>query len=215
MTGAVPDASGDRRAAAVEITFDGVGIIRGQHWPGTDRAVIFLHAPDGDLDDWQDLPAVIAGQTGFAALALDLPGCGLSDDPAGPWAIARLLAAIGDHLGLPPSRCMVATAGQTGLDVLALDPMPPLAGLIALAPPESGDLPRSPRLPKLLLASAAAPQTLQATRALANRVGGWAIVSAISPGESDPWLLSGPWGVHVREQAAAFARDCLSRPIAR
>jgi hypothetical protein len=198
-------------AEPVEIHVAGVGAVRGIRFPGADRAIILLHAPGGDLDDWQDLPSFLAGSRTAAVLAVDLPGSGLSDDAAGPWSASGVLAALGADLGLPPSRCVVVAAGNTALDLLAADPAPPLAGLVAIAPPEAGDLPRSPRLPKLVLASAADPDLLQQTRALANRLGGWAIVSAITPGADDPWLLSGTWGVHVREQIAAFARDCLGR----
>ena len=199
------------RPDAVEIALDGCGVVRGLRWPGSDRAMILLHAPGGDLDDWRDLPATITSVTGFSALALDLPGCGMSDEPAAPWSVAALLAAAGAHLGLPPSRCMVAAAGETAIDTLAMDPMPPIAGLIALAPAAGATVSRSPRLSKLLFAAATEQGQLQQTRELANRAGGWAIVSAITPGDNDPWLLDGPWGVHVREQAAAFARDCLNR----
>lgn len=215
MSDPASEAEEPRPAAPVEIPIDGVGTVRGLHWPdaGTGRAVIFLHAPDGDLDDWQDLPAFVAGSAGCAALALDLPGHGLSDDPMSAWSISRLLAAAGDLLGLPPSRCAIVAAGETAARVVSLDPAPPLAGLIAIGPTEPESAPRSPGLPKLFLASATDPDRLQATRALANGLGGWAIVSAITPGEQDPWLLSGPWGTHVREQIAAFARDCLTRPV--
>ncbi|MGI9255197.1 MAG: hypothetical protein ACR2J8_15750, partial [Thermomicrobiales bacterium] len=92
-----------RRAEAVELPFDG-GVLRGLGWPGGAGGVILLHAPGGDLDDWQDLPAIIAGETGAAALALDLPGHGMSEDPEGPWDISHVLAAAGRQLNLPPSR---------------------------------------------------------------------------------------------------------------
>ncbi|MFM9105620.1 MAG: alpha/beta fold hydrolase, partial [Chloroflexota bacterium] len=122
MTPPDPAAEAPRLPDAVELDLDGVGVVRGLLWPASGRAVLFLHAPGDDLDAWRDLPAAVSGATGFASLALDLPGCGMSDDPARAWSLAGLLAAAGNTLGLPPSRCVVAALGQTALDILALDP---------------------------------------------------------------------------------------------
>ena len=86
-----PDAVAARASpSAVEIDLSHGQTLRGQRRGAGANWVILLHEPGTDLDAWGDLPARL-GARAYTALALDLPGHGLSDDP---WEPERLPAAL-------------------------------------------------------------------------------------------------------------------------
>lgn len=79
--------------------------------------VLLLHGFTGDASDWLGWP-----DTAPAALAIDLPGHGASQDPSGPYAdeIERLLAA------LPPSIDQLvgySLGGRIALSLIAANPV--------------------------------------------------------------------------------------------
>lgn len=209
-------AGGAMRPVAVEIVLPGLPVVRGQRW-GDAPAVLFLHAPgpDRDLDDWRDLPALVAAETG-GALALDLPGHGLSDvgdeavDPVG------LIAALRVVTGGTAIRAVVA-AGETAGALLATGPGVALTGLVCFSASGPGVddpamLPRSPRLPKLLLArSGGNSAELKQAREISRAVGGWAVVVGVGGPDDGAALLDGPSGGPVRDHVAGFLRESLGR----
>jgi len=204
-------------AEAVKVSPPGLPLLRGIRW-GDEPATLLLHAPGGDLDDWQDLPLLLARRTGFGAVALDLPGHGLSDDAGrrerGAQRLAeviRTLAVAGESSRV---RAIVA-AGETALALLAVAPTLDLAGIVCLSPaaPGSGSNPvaRSPKVPKLFLAWSGDGNEITRTRALATEAGGWTIVSGFAGPGPGAALLDGPWGDQARDQIAAFLQECLLR----
>ncbi len=204
------------RPVAVEIAPPGLPVLRGQRW-GDAPEVLFLHAPgaDRDLDDWQDLPALVASETD-GALALDLPGHGLSDDGEGEADPAALLAALRETPEGATIRAVVA-AGDTAGGLLAAGPSLGMAGLVCFsasgpAVEEPAALPRSPRLPKLLLArSGGNSAELKPAREIARAVAGWAVVVGVGGPAGGAALLDGPSGGPVRDHVAGFLRESLGR----
>jgi pimeloyl-ACP methyl ester carboxylesterase len=204
-------------AIAVEIALPGGAVVRGQRW-GADPAILLLHAPgsDRDLDDWGDLPAALAAAVGAGVLALDSPGHGLSDDGDLGNDPAVLVSAICATPAGHAIRAVVA-AGETAGALLAAGPVFPLAGLVCVSPASDrlanpNALPRSPRLPKLLLVrSGADNQELEHARSVSRAVGGWAVVVGISANGPGTALLEGASAAAVRDHVAGFLRECLAR----
>lgn len=208
------------RPVAVEIALAGLPVVRGQRW-GDAPEVLFLHAPgaDRDLDDWQDLPALVAAETG-GALALDLPGHGLSDDGDGEVDPVGLVAALLASADGRAIRAIVA-AGETAGDLLAAGATLGLAGLVCFSASgpsveEPAALPRSPLLPKLLLArSGGNSAELKQAREISRSVAGWAVVVGVGGQDGGAALLDGPSGGPVRDHVAGFLRESLGREIAK
>ena len=201
--------------APFELAPPGIPLLRGLRWGG-EPGILLLHAPGGDLDDWRDLPSSLARRTVHGAVALDLPGHGLSDGSAAD--ADRLVALIRAVTGAPPMsrvRAVVA-AGESALALLRVVAERPLAGIACLSPtaPESdaAPLPRSPRVPKLLLARSGDGGDLPRSRRLATASGGWTIVTGLAGPGSGTALLDGPAGSQARDEIVCFLRDCLLRP---
>ena len=201
----------------VEIAPPGGPLLRGLCWVG-EPGILLLHAPGGDLDDWRDLPPLLAQRTGLGTLALDLPGHGLSAGAPADAALARLPAlvrALLDDPAIAGVRAVVA-AGESALALLHAAAAGPLAGIVCLSPDapgtELGPLPRSPRVPKLLLAHSGDGDDLPRTRQLANTVGGWTVVIGLAGQGPGAALLDGPAGSQSRDKIAGFLRQCLHRP---
>jgi pimeloyl-ACP methyl ester carboxylesterase len=208
--------SANPHPVAVEFRLD-QAVARGHRW-GDAPAILLLHAPgpDRDLDDWRDLPALLAAETGAGLLALDLPGHGLSDDGGAADDPAALLAAIRSASDGRSLRAVVA-AGETAGALLAAGPDLDLDGLVCFSPAGAAvadpvALPRSPRLPKLLLArSGGNSAEVRHARALSRAVGGWAVVVGVAADGPGAALLDGPSGGPVRDHVAGFLRECLTR----
>ena len=204
------------RPVAVEIAPPGLPILRGQRW-GDAPDVLFLHAPgeDRDLNDWQELPALVATETG-GSLALDLPGHGLSDDGEDEADPTALLAALLETPEGASIRAVVAAGDMAG-DLLAAGPSLGLAGLVCFsasgpAVEEPAALPRSPRLPKLLLArSGGNSAELKQAREVSRAVAGWAVVVGVGGPDGGAALLDGPSAGPVRDHVAGFLRESLGR----
>src|SRR4051812_16642691 len=89
-------------------------VIRGLRWGQGPDTVVLLHDPGSDLDAWETLPLEIARQLGIEAIAVDLPGHGLSDDPWNPAHLTDLLRHLRD-LTLAARRRFLIVAGSPAL----------------------------------------------------------------------------------------------------
>lgn len=133
--------------AAVQVPLPWGPVIRGVRWGAASDAILLLHEPGADLDAWGALPALLAQTLGMAAVAVDLPGHGLSDDP---WEaqrtgeVVRVLAERGsapsrDAVGASPPRreahrLFVIAAASIAWTAHALASDLSLAGLVLLSP---------------------------------------------------------------------------------
>jgi pimeloyl-ACP methyl ester carboxylesterase len=98
---------------AVELLLPWGPVIRGVRWGAGPDRVLLLHEPGADIDAWGTLPSHLAQSLGVEALAVDLPGHGLSDDPWEPEMIGEFVR----HL----------TSVSVGLPAPAIVPHPPSA----------------------------------------------------------------------------------------
>jgi len=145
------------RPSAMELPLPWGSVVRGVRWGAGPDRVLLLHEPGADIDAWGTLPAQLAQSLGVEALAIDLPGHGLSDNPWDPAMIAEvvrllnsgpLAAAIASH---PPSsvkpgevntstqaseaeRQFIIAAGSVASKILALAVELRLSGLVVLSP---------------------------------------------------------------------------------
>lgn len=216
-----PAAVAPETVAPIEVRVSPSSVLRALVWGGA-PAVLLLHAPGGDLDDWDGLPVAIARRIGLGVAAFDLPGHGLSDAVA--TGAGDLDETIGTLLSTPQLGTVraVVAAGATAVALLSVAAGRPLAGVVCLAPRgwdvTAATLPRSPRVPKLFVETGGDAVELAATRRLATAVGGWSAVFAAG-GQSDgigdeAWLMAGPRSAQLRDQIAAFLHECLARDSA-
>lgn len=150
------DASG--RPDAIEVRLSWGPVVRGVRWGDGPDVVLFLHEPGSDLDAWGGLPSRMARILGAAAVAIDLPGHGLSDDPWEPERAGELVGvlveratatdfavlppspiAIGERDGslaarLPTGRRYIIAAGVIASAVHANAAHLALAGIVSLSP---------------------------------------------------------------------------------
>ena len=192
-------------------------VVRGLRWVGGVDTAFLLHEPGADIDAWGSLSEQLASQLAIEVIAFDLPGHGLSDDP---WEPALLPALLRSLLGITPvpRRRFVIAAGAPAFAALGVAAGPGLAGLVCLSPEDSGDgsiPPRSPAVPKLMVAGSLAGNDLDTARRLATSCGGWAIVTSLPVADRGTALLASAWGGRIREEIGAFLRDCQRRPPAR
>jgi pimeloyl-ACP methyl ester carboxylesterase len=197
--------------------------MRGVCWGSGDAAAIFLHEPaeDRDLDVWGDLPARLAALLDVSALALDLPGHGLSDNPWEPSRLPQVVTALVEERN-PEQPTLIVAAGETATAALAASAQLRVAGVIALTTSqmEPGvEVPRSPATAKLFFAGAQSGDDLAVSRNLASSLGGWTIVTSIPTATRGSAMLATEWGPRLGEHIVAFARDILFRrhrpPLAR
>jgi hypothetical protein len=189
-------------------------VLRGFRWGEGPDVALLLHEPGVDLDTWGTLPAEIARQLEIETVAFDLPGHGLSDDP---WELERLpdlLRNLPEIAPVPELRFLIA-AGDSAIAALERAPAIALWGLVCLSPqiPSDGwQAPRTPRVPKLLVAGSMAGSDLHDARRLATACGGWAVVTSYPVAERGTLLLASPWGGHLIEEIVTFLRDCQRHP---
>ena len=144
--------------------------------------------------------------------------------PSRSWSVRR---SLGTRIACPISceicpifapaaghRFLIA-AGDSAIAALDQAPTLELSGLVCLSPRIPSDAwrpPRSPRVPKLLLAGSLAGNDLHDARRLATVCGGWAVVTSYPVAERGTQLLASPWGRHLIEEIGGFLRDCQRRP---
>lgn len=190
-------------------------VVRGFRWSGGTDSALLLHEPGADLDAWAHLPAHLARQLEIETVAIDLPGHGLSDSPWDPSRLADLLRELPATFPTVGRR-FVITAGASALASLDHAADLRLSGLVCLSPESPSadrDPPRSPTVPKLILASSLAGRDLDIARRLASTCGGWAVVTSIPFADRGTRLLSSPWSGRLIEQIVTFLRDCQQRPV--
>jgi pimeloyl-ACP methyl ester carboxylesterase len=148
------------RPNAFELPLPWGPVVRGVCWGAGPDRVLLLHEPGADIDAWGTLPAQLAQTLGVEALAVDLPGHGLSDDPWKPAMIDELIRqlisasvglsapAIASHAQSPVAsgeenvsnlapaagHQFVIAAGSVASHVLTLAADLQVAGLVALSP---------------------------------------------------------------------------------
>jgi hypothetical protein len=208
---------GDRALSgpeAIERHLPWGAVLRGFRWGDGPDLALLLHEPGVDVDAWGPLPLEIARQLGIETVAVDLPGHGLSDDPWEPDRLPDLLRNLPAIAPATGNRFLIA-AGDSALAALDQAPDLELSGLVCLSPripSHAWRPPRSPRVPKLLLAGAMAGKDLHDARRLAAMCGGWAVVTSYPVTERGTALLASPWGGRLIEEIPAFLRDCQRRP---
>lgn len=197
--------------------------IRGVRWGNGEARALFLHEPgeERDLDAWGDLPARLAAALDVAAIVVDLPGHGLSDDYWEPDRLPEVIAAlIGDSN--PEYPTLIVAARETANASLSAAAQHEVTGVAALSPALNApgvDMPRSPATAKLFFAGARSGDDLAISRKLASSLGGWAVVTSVPTETSGAAMLATEWGPRVNEHLVGFARDVLLRrqtgPLAR
>lgn len=224
------------RPHAIELVLPWGPASRGVRWGAGPDTALFLHEPGTDLDAWGALPSRLAYALGMAAVAIDLPGHGLSDDPWEPEKAGQLVsvfiervtaptpaAAEADNDSLvaqtPLERRYVVSAGIVASAIHAQGADPALAGIVSLSPSSfspspgsTGERGREVRaVPKLLFAGSHADDDLETARRLASAGAGWATVTSIPVSERGTGLLATPWRARIEEAIIAFLRDCQHR----
>jgi hypothetical protein len=195
---------------AIERRLPWGAVLRGIRWGDGPDVALLLHEPGVDVDAWGQLPVEIAHQLEIDPIALDLPGHGLSDDPWEPERLPDLLRNLPEIAPTAGRRFLIA-AGDSAIAALGQASEIEISGLVSLSPQIPGDgwqPPRSPRVPKLLLAGSMAESDLRDARRLATACGGWAVVTSYPVGERGTLLLTSPWGGHLIAEIVTFLRDC-------
>ncbi len=199
------------RPEPVEIEVPGKHVtVRGLWWPGSDHAIVLVHEPGADVDSWGTLPDELASE-GYAVLAIDLPGHGLSD---GTWHVVLLdptVAAAQEAAVERGARTVFLIAAGLAASAGVLG----FRARVAIAPqlPESPSLSsRLPVMPTLILVGADHAER-EAAQAFFRRATGWAVLSTFGGDRGGVSLLDGAWRAQVREQIRAFLADYrLSSP---
>lgn len=185
------------------------GTIRGHRWIGGPCWALFLHEPGADLDVWGGLPAALAA-LGDTVLVVDLPGHGLSDDPArddGAAIVARAVWAAAANGGA--ERRFLIAAGASVAGALAAGPV---SAVIAFSPTDAGTLDPADRSPCLVLAGGKDTTQTDAADAFFRAKQGWVVQSVFGDATRGGALAAGPWATHVEEQTVSFLRDVRPAP---
>ena len=189
--------------------------MRGARWGSGAHHLLFLHEPGANIDAWGSLPRALARALPVAAIAIDLPGHGLSDDPWEPDRLSEVIRLFAPHSG--ERHHIIIAAGASALAALDLADALDLAGLVGFSPPRPDPdwTPRrSPRTPKLFFAGSCAGEELEIARRLASSCGGWSAVTSIPVCARGAALLETDWRGRIVEHVMGFARDCLyPRPV--
>jgi pimeloyl-ACP methyl ester carboxylesterase len=185
------------------------GTLRGHRWIGGPCWALFVHEPGADLDAWGALPAALAA-LGDTVLVLDLPGHGLSDDPARPDGAAIVARAVwaAAAQGQATRRFLVA-AGASVADALAAGPVD---ALIALSPTGADALDASDRSPCLLIVGGQDATQAADADAFFRAKQGWIVQSVFGEAAFGAGLARSTWAGHVEEQTIAFLRDFRPHP---
>lgn len=199
-------------AIPVEINVPGGPTLRGERYGESPRWAILVHDEGEDLDAWRGLVGPLTKE-GYAVLAFDLRGHGISD---GDWDAASLAEDILAVLALAHARggerlyLIAAGAGATAAlvaagahEVRALVALSPQAPLDSVSP----EAIRRSKAPKLIIAGSGDTAAAEAATWVHRRVLGWSLLEQPPVPEQGTALLRSAWGDHVREHMLAFLRD--------
>lgn len=207
MNGANPSAT-SFEPQPVEIPFAGK-FVRGQRWPDGGDWAVLLHEPGGDLDAWGRVPTALAAE-GYAVLAVDLPGHGLSDDPWEPARAVELvhaLAAFAEGEGAVSvfviSARELATAAAVARNVDAL---------VALSPPPFPIEGPEATPPALVLVGGSDDAAAERANRFFRQTRGWAVMSSFGTEAQGTAIFASDWGEHALEQTLGFLRDYRTCP---
>lgn len=178
--------------------------MRGKQWAGDANWVVLLHEPGADLDAWGNVPAAIA-RAGYSALAVDLPGHGLSDDPWQPAQAIELIHMLAEHARRSGAgNVAVVAPGELATSAMFVRG---LSALVALSPAPAR-IPHPDRAPPvLILIGGAAAGATEAATTFFRQTRSWAVLSSLGAGEQGTALFHGDWADHALEQTLAFLRD--------
>ncbi len=199
----------------IELVLPWGPILRGLRWGTGPDVALFLHEPGADIDAWGALPARLARSIELEAIAVDLPGHGLSDDPWEPERVPETVRLLTVNHASQGRRFVIA-AGSIAFSTLILAADFELAGLVCLSPSipptPALSLSRSPLVPKLLIAGSMATNDLAVARQLAFAAGGWVVVTSVPVARRGTNLIAAKWTDRLTEEITAFLRDCQRRP---
>ena len=198
------------RREAVTLAIGSGLVVRGQRWGDGENWAILVHDVGEDLDAWLDLPPLLADQ-GYAVLAFDLPGHGLSDDPWEPRHLRQALDRALTHArSAGARRLFVIAAGTSAGPGLAVAGDGGIDALVLLSPQVEAhgyDVARGADQPKLLLVGAVDNEGLSEAQHLFRRCRGWTVLSALPVAEQGTALLRSSWQTQAWEQVRLFLRD--------
>jgi pimeloyl-ACP methyl ester carboxylesterase len=180
--------------------------LRGQQWPGDPLTVVLLHEPgeDQDLDRWRPLIPYLLGN-GASVLAIDLRGHGASDGDWSPAHVVDDIVAVVTFTRKRAAMVVVCAAGESALAALRAAAVTRVDGLILLSPIcGSGDSPRGPGIPKLLIASGRDDEAIDCAGRLRAASIGPALSVSLPTAERGTALLAGAVAATCREHIAAF-----------
>ena len=185
------------------------GTIRGHRWIGGPCWALFLHEPGADLDVWGGLPAALAAQ-GDTVLVVDLPGHGLSDDPARDDGATIAAGAVWTAAASSGAeRRFLLAAGASVADALAAGPVD---AVIAFSPGNAAAIPPGDRSPCLVFAGGQDTDQTEAADAFFRAKQGWVVQSIFGDAGHGAALATGSWASHVAEQTRSFLRDVRPTP---
>ena len=182
--------------------------IRGIRWPGDATPVVLVHDTRGDLDldSWGRLPELLS-QNAYTVLAMDLPGCGLSEGTSttavSQRAVQAVLKMAHENTAQTPALIVAGDALHLldGLDLRRN----PIRALVVLSPPLNS--PNLGSVPKLAFVGAHDDTAMTAADTFLQTSRGWTLVSSFGTDRQGHSLLQTSHAAKIMEQMLAFLRD--------
>ncbi len=186
-----------------ELQLDDSGMLRGLLWQGDQLPVLFVHdlRESDDIDCWGALPEIVQ-RAGHAAIAIDLPGHGLSDGEQSADRARKTVERCCQHLiqAFGPRFFIVAAGSSSGIL-----PSAALAALVLFSPPDENGAEAA--YPKLLFVGAADPDARAAADRYLRASRGWTLVSSFATATQGADLLKTDHAPKIAAQLLAFLRD--------
>jgi pimeloyl-ACP methyl ester carboxylesterase len=184
-------------------TEDGV-TLRGEARPGGALWAVLAHAQGGDLDEWRDLPELLAG-IGIGVIALDLRGHGGSDgEPSRENALRDVEAGI--RAAREGGAAIVAVVAADETATVALDRSSAEA-VVAITPTTSEVEPDERRPPMRLLIVTQSPAAVSAAAELQAQPGRRTFIARVPLQDTGLSLLTSAWASNIASYVCAFVRQ--------